>query len=75
MYKKNLKKIVIIIIIFTTNKQQQHKLIIIKQINTKNENSFYKYTKTPKQQQYSNITLFSCFIFCGCNTNVDNGNT
>ena len=40
---------------FTRNKTNSN--------NTKNENSFYKYTKTPKQQQiYSNITLFSLFI-------------
>ena len=43
--------------------------------NTKNENSFYKYTKTPKQQQYI-VTLdyFLYLLFFGCNTNVDNGN-
>ena len=71
MYKKNLK---IVIIFFTTTHKKKK---LIKQINKYKEceNSFYKYTKTPKQQQYSNITLFSCFIFCGCNTNVDNGNT
>ena len=44
--------------------------------NTKNENSFYKYTKTPKQQQYI-VTLhyYLVLLFFGCNTNVDNGNT
>ena len=49
----------------------------IKQIATiqRMKTVFTNTPKTPKQQQYSNITLFSCFIFCGCNTNVDNGNT
>ena len=44
--------------------------------NTKNENSFYKYIKTPKQQQYI-VTLhyYLVLLFFGCNTNVDNGNT
>ena len=63
----------------STNNKSSYLLIYkgtMNRTNTKNENSFYKYTKTPKQQQYI-VTLhyFLYLLFFGCNTNVDNGNT
>ena len=60
----------------TTNKSSSFSFFTRNKTNTKNENSFYKYTKTPKQQQYI-VTLhyYLVLLFFGCNTNADNGNT